>query len=180
MFKGEDMNLSTGPAVLFLLCLCVLPSYSQESVADLRPLLQDASYVMNRFDEIATRLDVEINGWTVDVATKKVFHQELAATLRNSNVEKVRLAALLTRPNISNTDLFDVYSNLGAVASELDGQASNAANWGSSQARSIELAQLGSKALTLAANVGVALRSKIAAQEAELAACMTRAHNVQR
>ncbi len=174
------MKLSTTSAVLFLLCLCVLPSYSQESAADLKPLLQDASYVMNRFDEVATGLDAEINGWTVDAATKKLFRQELAATLRNSNIEKVRLVLLLTRPNISSADLFDVYANLDAVASELDGQASNAANWGSSQARSIELAQLGSKALTLAANIGVALRSKIAVQEAELAACMTRAHNVQR
>ena len=174
------MNLSTTSTVVFFLCLCVLPSYSQESVTDLKPLLQDASYVMNRFDEVATGLDVEINGWTVDAATKKVFHHELAATLRNSNLEKVGLAALLTRPNISNADIFDVYATLEAVASELDGQASNAANWGSSQARSIEPAQLGSKALTLAANIGVALRSKIAAQEAELAACMTRAQNVHR
>jgi hypothetical protein len=156
--------------VVLILCFSV-KAYSQEKQPDLRAQLQDAIYVMNRFDEIATGLDVEIKGWKVDDSSKNLFRGELSATLSNANIEKSRLGNLLGKADISSTDLFDVYSELQSVAGELQAQASNAANWGDSETRSVELARLGAKALTLGAQIGLALRSRIALQEVELAAC---------
>ena len=144
--------------------------YSQENSSEVKPLLQDALYAMNRFDEVAKGLDVEIQSWMVDDSSKAIFRRELAATLINANRERPRLAALLAETDVSSTDLFDVYSELEGIASELDGQASNASNWGT-ESRGMELAQLGGKTLELAARIGLTLRAKIASQEAQLKAC---------
>ena len=135
--------------IALILCVSSRLSYSQDKLPD---LLQDASYVMNRFDEITTGFDVEIQSWTVDDSSKQIFRQELQAVLRNANFEKPRLTALLGKSDVSSADLFDVYSELQSIGAELETQASRASFWGS-EARSIELVQLSAKTEMLAAKI---------------------------
>lgn len=90
---------------------------------------------------------------------------------------KATLNQLLLKSKVSSTELFDVYSEIMEVAGELQGQASNVANWGDS-AKSIELAQLAAKANNLAANIGVVLRRRIETQESQLGSSIPRRKNM--
>jgi len=158
---------------LVLLILFVLPLFAaaQSAQRDLKTLLQDAAYVFNRFEETTAGRDAEIDNWSVPASSKMLFKRELSGVAKNVSSEKPRLNALLGKNDVSSTDLFDVYSEVIAVASELFGQSSNYLNWGNDPAKGIELAQLGSKAEMLGADISVILRMKIKAQEAQLATC---------
>jgi len=89
---------------------------------------------------------------------------------RNVEAEKTALNALLGRPKVSSTDLLDVYTEMVEVASELEGEASDSANWGSEKSTT-DLAQLGARAQVLAAKIGVTLRAQLMAQEFQLLSC---------
>jgi hypothetical protein len=159
--------------VLLVLFVCPVLSTAQSEEHDLRTLLQDSAYVFNRFDEVTTGLDTQIDDWNVPASTKKLFKDELSAVSQNVGSEKPTLNQLLLKSKVSSTELLDVYSEVKEVASELDGQSSNVSNWGDS-AKAIELAQLSAKANILAANIGVVLRRKIESQESQLDACSKR------
>lgn len=156
--------------VLLLLVVCPIITVAQSESRELRTLLQDSAYIFNRYEEATTGLDTEIDTWNVPDASKRLFKQELAGALRNVSSQKPMLNALLLKTEISPTELFDLYSELTELSSEMSGQSSNFANWGDST-KALELAQLGAKTGVLAANIGVVLRGKIEAQEAQLEAC---------
>ena len=129
--------------------------------------------MFNRFEETTTGLDAQIENWNVPESSKRTFKGELSAVSRNVRAEKPTLTALLLKNRVSSIELFDVYSEMMEVTGELQGQASNFADWGDST-KANELAQLGAKTNMLAANIGVVLRGKIVNQEAQLEACSGR------
>jgi hypothetical protein len=94
---------------------------------------------------------------TLPTSTKKIFKDELSATLRNAEAEKPQLNSLLDERRVSSVDLFDVHDTLTSIASELAGQGSHFSNWGNEQTE-IQLAQLGAKAGVLGAKIGLVLR----------------------
>jgi hypothetical protein len=163
-------------AVLLILLVFPVLSQAQNQTQvqgqenDLRTLLQDASYVFNRFDEEATGLQVAIDRWNLDASSKVTFKKEVSAVLQNVNSLKPTLNQLLSKNQVSSTDLFDIYSQVAEVGAESFGQASNVSNWGEA-AKAIELANLGSKATVLSANIGAVLRHQIVVQERQLEAC---------
>jgi hypothetical protein len=159
--------------LLFFMLACPILAKAQNQNGDLRTLLQDSAYVFNRFEEATEGLNTEIDTWNVPDASKKLFKQELAGALRNVASEKPALNALLLKNEVNATELFDLYSELTEVASEMSGQSSNFANWGDST-KAMELAQLGAKTSLLGAKIGLVLRGKIEAQENQLEACSSR------
>jgi len=159
-------------ALLFLV-VCPILATAQSEARDLRTLLLDSAYVLNRFEEATTGLNTQIDNWNVPESAKKGFKDELSGELRNVELEKPSLNGLLLKGDVSASELFDVYSELTELGGELNNQSSNFANWGDST-KAIELAQLGAKTNVLAANIGTVLRGKIDAQEAKLSACSAR------
>ncbi len=161
------------PLLLFFLLACPILAKAQNQDSDLRTLLQDSAYVFNRYEEATEGLDTQIDIWNLPDASKSVLKKELAGALRNVASEKPALNALLLKTEVTSTELFDLYSELTELASGIDGESSNFANWGDST-KAVELAQLGAKTNLLGAKIGVVLRGKIEAQETQLEACSSR------
>jgi hypothetical protein len=159
--------------VLLVLFVCPALSTTQSEEHDLRTLLQDSAYVFNRFDEVTTGLDTQIDDWNVPATTKVLFKASLSGTLQVVEAEKPTLNELLLKNEVSSTELFDVYSKVKDVASDLEGRATDVSNWGDS-AKAMELAELGYKANILAANIEVVLRIKLETQEAQVKLCSKR------
>jgi hypothetical protein len=160
------------PLLLILLFVSQpLASAQASSGEDLQTLLHDAAYVLNRYEETTTGMDVEIDSWNVDASAKETFKEEIAAVAKNVDWEKPRLNALLMKKDIPAADLFDVYQELTEVTGELNAQSSNFSNWGSDPSKSLDIARLAGKTNVLAAKIGVQLRHKLAEQEIRLNAC---------
>ena len=161
-------------SMTIILCMVVFavqaPSQTS-STSDLKTLLQDSAYVFNRYDEETAGLDTEVDQWNVPDSLKATFKEELAAVSRNVTEEKPRLYRLLNAEKVSSADLFDVYSELIEISGEIQGQATNSADFGHNSAMSTNLAQLGARANVLGAKIGFVLRSQIVQQEHELATC---------
>ncbi|MGH9496688.1 MAG: hypothetical protein ACRD3B_16945 [Candidatus Sulfotelmatobacter sp.] len=154
-----------------LLVLAVPFSRAQNQQGDdLKALLQDASYVLNRFEEVTTGLDVTIDDFKAPASLKRSLKGALASVRKSVEIEKPELNAALAKKNISMADLFDVYDELLAVAGYLEGTSSDLSNWGSDN-EALEFEKLGARARNLGTDLGVALRSKIAEDEAQLSAC---------
>jgi len=126
--------------------------------------------MFNRFEEVSTGVITEIDLSNIPAELKKSRKGALSAVTRNVEAEKTALNALLGRPKVSSTDLLDVYTEMVEVASELEGEASDSANWGSEKSTT-DLAQLGARAQVLAAKIGVTLRAQLMAQEFQLLSC---------
>jgi hypothetical protein len=152
-----------------------LASVQHSTANDLDTLLRDSAYVFNRFEEVSTGLPTQIDRWEMPDQLKTDEKGALSSVLRNVEAEKPALNALLGKPEVSSTDLLDVYTGLVEVASELQGLASEDGSFGHAES-STELAQLGAKAQVLAAKVGAALRSQMVSQELKLASCSKKAH----
>jgi hypothetical protein len=152
-----------------------LASAQHSTANDLDTLLRDSAYVFNRFEEVSTGLPTQIDRWEMPDQLKTDEKGALSSVLRNVEAEKPALNALLGKPEVSSTDLLDVYTGLVEVASELQGLASEDGSFGHAES-STELAQLGAKAQVLAAKVGAALRSQMVSQELKLASCSKKAH----
>ena len=159
--------------ILITIALLLVPAVvnAQGPNPDLKTMLQDASYILNRFQEEAIGLNVDIDNWNLSTKDKDLFKRELAMIGADVAEEKPNLIRLLGQDRVSATDLFDVYSGINEVSSELFGQASNAANWSPNSANGVRLAQLGGKAQALGANLGATLRQKIQEQENRLSTC---------
>jgi hypothetical protein len=152
-----------------------LASAQHSTANDLDTLLRDSAYVFNRFEEVSTGLPTQIDRWEMPDQLKTDEKGALSSVLRNVEAEKPALNALLGKPEVSSTDLLDVYTGLVEVASELQGLASEDGSFGHAES-STELAQLGAKAQVLAAKVGAALRSQMVSQELKLASYSKKAH----
>ena len=165
-----------------IVCCCLmglfmanLASVQHSTANDLDTLLRDSAYVFNRFEEVSTGLPTQIDRWEMPDQLKTDEKGALSSVLKNVEAEKPALNALLGKPEVSSTDLLDVYTGLVEVASELQGLASEDGSFGHAES-STELAQLGAKAQVLAAKVGAALRSQMVSQELKLASCSKKAH----
>jgi hypothetical protein len=157
--------------LLAVLAVACQPALAQrQQPADLNTLLRDASYVLNRYEEVTTGLDSQIDGWSISASTKQSVKGELAATLRAVEAEKPSLNALLGKSRIRSSELFDAYNIVSLVASDLEGASSSFGSWGDTTV-AVELAQLGSKASILGTDIGGVLRSQIADRESQLDAC---------
>ena len=141
--------------LLFFLLVCPALAKAQES--DLRTLLQDSAYVFNRYQEATEGLNTQFDNWNVPDTSKRLFKKELAGALRNVASEKPALNALLLKTEVTSTELFDLYSELTELSSEMNGQSSNFSNWGD-PTKAMELAQLGSKTGLLGAKLGIVSR----------------------
>lgn len=165
-----------------IVCCCLmglfmanLASAQRSTANDLDTLLRDSAYVFNRFEEVSTGLPTQIDRWEMPDQLKTDEKGALSSVLKNVEAEKPALNALLGKPEVSSTDLLDVYTGLVEVASELQGLASEDGSFGHAES-STELAQLGAKAQVLAAKVGAALRSQMVSQDLKLASCSKKAH----
>jgi hypothetical protein len=160
------------PLILILLFVTQpLASAQAGSGEDLQTLLRDAAYVLNRYEETTTGMDVEIDSWNVEASVRQSSKDEIAAVTKNVDLEKPRLNGLLTKRDIPASDLFDVYQEVTEVGSELNDQSSNFANWGNDPSKSVDIARLAARANVLGAKIGVQLRHKLAEQDVRLNAC---------
>lgn len=166
-----------------ILCGCLMGLFivslasAQRSRANpLDTLLRDSAYVFNRFEEVSTGLPTQIDRWKMPDQLKADEKGALSSVLKNVETEKPALNALLGKPEVSSTDLLDVYTEMVEVTSELQGLASEDGSFGNAES-SRELAQLGAKAQVLAAKIGVALRSQISSQQLKLASCSNKAQS---
>lgn len=146
-----------------------LTSAQDKSSNDLNTLLRDASYVFNRFEEVSSGVEAQMDT-NYPVPIKKASKDALSAVLANVAAEKVALNALLGQSKVPSGDLLDVYIELAEVASELAGLSYEISEWGDRKIGT-DLAQMAAKANVLSAHLGVTLRAQIAAQELQLAAC---------
>jgi hypothetical protein len=163
--------MKTCVSILFIFALSASPFTSAQDKApyDLNTLLRDASYVLNRFEEVSAGMKMQMENYPAGI--RKSSKGALSAILENVETEKPALNALLGHSKVSSADLLDVYTELIEVESELNDESTNNNNWGD-QKLAVDLAQLEVKARTLVAKLGVTLRSQIATQELQLAVCM--------
>ncbi len=174
--RGRSMKSWIAFAFLMVLCVPNLAS-AQRSSDDLNTLLRDSEYVFNRFEEVSPGMSVDIDKWNAPDELKKSAESALSSILRNVEVEKPALDAVLGKTDVSSTDLLDVYAEMVEVASELGSGSEEEAIFGGGES-SRELSQLGSKATVLGAKIGVALRLQIADQELKLASCSRKASHI--
>jgi len=162
----------SGPLLLILLFVTQpLASAQASSGEDLQTLLHDAAYVLNRYEETTTGMDVEIDSWNVEASVRESSKEAISAVTKNVDWEKPKLNALLTEKDIPAADLFDVYQEVTEVGGELNDQYSNFANWGNDPSKSVDIARLAARANVLGAKIGVQLRHKLAEQDVRLNAC---------
>lgn len=161
-------------AFCFVLVIMALSAPSVTSAQDRAPndlntLLRDASYVFNRFEEMSVGVQAQIETHYPE-QIRKNSKELLLAVMGNVETEKPSLNALLGHSKVSSAELLDVYTELVEVTGQLNLDSTGPGSWGD-QKLSLDLAQLGAKANVLSARLGISLRSQIAAQELQLAAC---------
>lgn len=160
------------PTLLFLLLLFApIISAAQSEQRDLKTLLQDSAYLFNRYDEITTGMDTEIDDWNVPTSLKTSLKKLLSVSALNLSTEKPKLNALLSKNDLSASELFDVYSEVEDLGGQLSEQSSNFSQFGNDQGKAVELAELSAKAGILGANISYVLQIKIMDLEYQLAAC---------
>lgn len=158
----------------FVVCcspLAPIFAHGQATSYDVNTLLHDSSYVMNRFGELSTGLAVKIDAWNAPASLKQTSKEALLAVERNVEAEKPALNRLIDKhAQVASSDLLDVYSEMVEVTAELQGSASDSANFGDER-MSEQLAELGAKAQIISAKIGVALREQVVALELQVASC---------
>ena len=75
--------------VLLVLLVCPILAVAQSEERDMRTLLQDSSYVFNRFEETTTGLDFQIDSWNVPASLKTTLKEVLSGRLRSVRAEKM-------------------------------------------------------------------------------------------
>jgi hypothetical protein len=155
--------------VIVALFTPLLASAQDKAPNDLNTQLRDASYVLNRFEEVSGGVSVQIET-TYPVEIRKTAKETLSNTLFLVRMEKPTLNGLLGRSTVSSADLLDVYKALDAVASELETSAEYFDRW-VDQKSALDLAQLWGTAFALGDKLLVTLRSQIVDQESHLASC---------
>jgi hypothetical protein len=175
---------STGMGLLMMLFLfSFVPSFATAQSEerglkiqqDLKTLLQDSAYLYNRYEEVTTGMDAEIEFWNIPASLKTTLKSELSLVASNLSVEKPKLNAILSKTDVSASDLLDVYSEVMDLANQLSGQSNNFEHLGNDQQKAVELTKLSVKASILAANINTVLSIKVLDLEYELDACKMKA-----
>jgi hypothetical protein len=91
------------------------------------------------------------------------------------STEKPKLNALLSQPDVSASDLLDVYSEVEDLSSRLSDQSNNFEYLGNDEQKAMDLAKLAAKAGMLAENLRFVLAEKIIEQENQLSLCKMKA-----
>ena len=108
-----------GRLLIVAFALCVSMSYAQESRPTLDTMLNDAAYVFNRYEELASGLNCE--SWQTTAEIKKQCKSLAVAVGRNVKNIKTTLSRASKAKTPKLVDLFDIYSELQEVATSLDG-----------------------------------------------------------
>jgi hypothetical protein len=158
------------PLVLLVLLACPILAAAQSAERDLRTLLQDSAYVFNRFEEINSGVNTDIDGWNEPESLKTTQRAVYSGVLGGVRDEKHKLSALILQKAVSASDLFDLYSELAYVDGVLKDESSSFETFGDHN-RAVELVQLDAKTGMLAENIRVVLALKIMSLEARKTEC---------
>jgi hypothetical protein len=103
--------------------LLLAPILAAQQRPTLEAILDDASYVFNRYDELTT--GVICDSWKVDDSLKRTCKRELRAIASNVEDTKVILRRASKSGNPELVDLLDIYSELNEVGGHLDELSNN-------------------------------------------------------
>jgi hypothetical protein len=159
--------------LLVLLFVSPILAAAQGEERDLRTLLQDSSYVFNRFEEINNGVGANIDGWNEPESLKTTQKSVYSGVLRGVRDEKHKLNALILAKDVPASDLFDLYSELAYVDGVLKDESSSFETFGDHNI-AVELVQLDAKMGMLAENIRVVLEFKIMRLENQLEDCSTK------
>jgi hypothetical protein len=169
------MKIRLVPIFIAVLLAPQLVSAQAKAPYDLNTQLRDAVYILDRFEEVTTGLDTNIDGCEIPSDRKTIIKGNMSSVLRRVEAETPSLNGLLKRKHASSVDLFDVYTEMFDVAYPLDELSSSFAAWGDEklgeEKTAEELEQLGGKASLVSATIYTLLRPQIAAQESQLGSC---------
>jgi hypothetical protein len=147
--------------LIAILGLAGKPVGAQQQPPTLETMLSDAGYVFNRYEELVT--GVGCNDWNAPDSLKGTCKGELKAIGENVKFAKVVLAKVSSAKNYDLVALFEVYKELNEVAGHLFDLSANIPTF--AQRDGVPYAQAGSKALTLAANMGNEIESRMVIQQ---------------
>jgi hypothetical protein len=159
------------PLVLLLLSCVPSLASAQSEQHDLKTLLQDSSYLFNRYEEITSGMEVQIDSWVIPKSLKTNMKLGLSLEAGTLSTEKPKLTALLSQTDVSASDLLDVYSEVEDISNHLSDQSTSFERFGNDEGKAIDLAKLGAKAGMLAQNLEFVLAEKIIDLESQLSSC---------
>jgi hypothetical protein len=131
----------------------------------LETMLDDARYVFNRYDELAT--GVLCDSWRAPSELRKACNENLRLIGRNVQSTKVTLRRASSEKPPKLADLFSVSEELHEVSSHLNDLSSEFGDFTDQDPR--PYAQAAAKAAVLAANLAKEIYSRLKAQEARCA-----------
>lgn len=162
--------------IVLVLLSSVLPfATAQGEQRDLKTLLQDSAYLFNRYEEITSGMEIQIDDWNIPKSLKASMKQGLSLTALSLSTEKPKLNALLSQTDVSASDLFDVYSEVEDLTSRLSDQSDNFEKFGNDEQKAMDFAKLSAKAGMLAENLRFVLAVKIIDLEHQVDICKIKA-----
>jgi hypothetical protein len=164
------MKTACVTVLIAILGLVAPPINAQQQPPTLETMLSDAGYVFNRYEELVTA--AECNDWNVADSLKLTCKAEVRAIGENVKFGKLVLAKLSSAKSYDLIALFEVYKELNEVAGHLSELSANVASF--TQRDGVPYAKAGSKALTLAANMGTEIESRMVIQQHALMNCSTK------
>jgi hypothetical protein len=120
-------------------------------------MLNDASYVFNRYQELAGSMNCSSAGFPERI--KEQCRNLVKLTVANVEASKEALNRSLKSRRRTLSDLFEIYSELVEISSNLDGFSSQIVMF--TQNDGMPYAQAASKATVLAANLGREIRLRL-------------------
>jgi hypothetical protein len=143
------------------------PALEAQQRPTLETMLDDASYVFNRYDELTT--GVTCDSWKVDDSLKRTCKQELRLIASNVENTKVILRRASKSSNPELVDLLDIYSELNEVGAHLDELSNNLGSFTS--VNGVPYSEAAAKANVLAANLYLVLRRGLLTQTEKVRDC---------
>jgi hypothetical protein len=147
--------------------LLLAPILAAQQRPTLEAILDDASYVFNRYDELTT--GVICDSWKVDDSLKRTCKRELRAIASNVEDTKVILRRASKSSNPELVDLLDIYSELNEVGGHLDELSNNLGSFTS--VSGVPYSEAAAKANVLAANLYLVLRRGLLTQSEKVRGC---------
>jgi hypothetical protein len=154
-------------AVAMGMFLLLAPTLEAQQRPTLETMLDDASYVFNRYDELTT--GVICDSWKVDDSLKRTCKQELRSIASNVEHVKVVLRRASKSSNPELVDLLDIYSELDEVSGHLYELSNNLDSFTS--VSGVPYSEAAAKANILAANLYLVLRLGLITQSEKVRDC---------